>query len=138
VPIVDYAYLLQKIDDPYTLIILSGEKQSFSMGDFALNEWEISSFRRGSITDPRLSTSYDLHIELKTSEVDEVLKQQPFLVGVLKEKGIGEQDAKKMHQNLLEYVETKVREKQLKLTDDAKEALANLMVLVAKKLDEET
>ena len=80
-----------------------------------------------------------LNIELKSSEVDEVLRgEQSFLIEVLKKRGMQEQDAEKMQQALLNYVEAKVKERQLKLTEDVKKALANLMVLVAKKLDEET
>jgi hypothetical protein len=134
----DYVYLLPRIDDPYTLIIISGKEQSFSSPEFAGFAWEISSFKLGSILEPSQSKSYDVVVELKASEVDEALSRQPLLIEILKEKGIREQDAEKMYQNLLEHVETKVQEMQLKLTEDTKKALANLMVLVAKRLDEET
>lgn len=77
-------------------------------------------------------------IELENSEVDEILKKQSFLTEVLKEKGIQGQEIEKMNQALLEYVETKAQMKQLELTDDVKRSLINLMVLIAKKLSEET
>jgi hypothetical protein len=75
-------------------------------------------------------------IELKSSEVDEIFERRQSFIKILKEKGMKEQDAEKMYKALLEYVENRLQEKQLKLTDDVKEALVNMMILVAKKLDE--
>ncbi|MEM4005923.1 MAG: hypothetical protein QXM43_09895 [Desulfurococcaceae archaeon] len=63
-------------------------------------------------------------IELEDSEVDEILKKPPLI-------------DKETYKALLEYIETKARERNLRLSDDVKKALANLMIFIAKKLDEE-
>jgi len=76
-------------------------------------------------------------IELKDSEVDEILEPKSLLIEVLKEKGMEEPNADEMQQLLFKYVDKRTRERHLKLTDDQKKAISNLMVLVAKKLEEE-
>jgi hypothetical protein len=86
-----------------------------------------------SSPNPECST---IVIEIKSSEINEIFEPRSLLIEILKERGVEEPTAEKMQQLLMEYVEKRAQERQLKLTDDVKKALVNLMVLIAKKLEE--
>jgi hypothetical protein len=75
-------------------------------------------------------------IELENSEVEKAFTQESLLAEILKNKGFGREEAEDISKALLEYVTEKVNERQLKLSDDVKRIIANLMALIAVKLAE--
>jgi hypothetical protein len=92
---------------------------------------------KGVLTVSSLNPEYStIVIEIKSSEINEIFEPRSLLIEILKERGVEEPTAEKMQQLLMEYVEKRAQERQLKLTDDVKKALVNLMVLIAKKLEE--
>lgn len=76
-------------------------------------------------------------LELREAEVDKALTDKLFFSEILRKRGIKLEETKELEQGLLRYIDEKAEEKGLTLKDDVKRALANLMVLIAKKLDEE-
>lgn len=132
----DYDYLWPSLGNSYTLLIDNVEINS-TLGTFQPMMWNVSMYRKGTVEVP-IPKFYDLIIELKSEEVEETLQRLDFPLEVLKERGVQKEDAERLYHDLLDFVETKAKEKHLKLKDDVKKSVVNLMVLVAKELNEGT
>ena len=77
------------------------------------------------------------HIVIDESEIRDVIEGEA-ICKVLQEKGIRMSEIENIKLELLNYIKEKAEERGIRLTKQVEEALANLIVLIAKKIDQET